>query len=388
MASRALAMALGSIGCRARSTGGGTAGCPRSRPRPASGGGGRTGVADWSGPGAGCCSCTAGRTTRGSEAGSAPGCGRVDDRLDPPGLADHVDRGLTKDLLAPAAHERVAGAGVDQRDGERLVVDRGDLGVLAEQDPGVAALELDRVEQVGPEPADLDETEAARRRGLGRRGLLGGRGQSAAQARVRSARAVCSGGGCGCLGGGLTRLRGRGPGLLRGGGLDRLRVTRLGVTGLRGRARRILPWRGTARGPALGRRGAGGGCRRCCVGADDGAAVCGSGAAGRRTAGACCAGAADEGTPPSIDIRFSMRSIRASTPSVESSAPGSSTSAQISSSSSRGAVAPRISVSPAATRSAARVRSCRPNRADCATSRPGPPVRRSGRWPTRPGPRR
>ena len=51
------------------------------------------------------------------------------------------------------------------------------------------------------------------------------------------------------------------------------------------------------------------------------------------------------------------------------SAPGSSTRAQISSSSSRGAVAPRISVSPVATRSAARLSSAGPNRAACATSR-------------------
>ena len=51
------------------------------------------------------------------------------------------------------------------------------------------------------------------------------------------------------------------------------------------------------------------------------------------------------------------------------SAAGSSTRAQISSSSSRGAVAPRISVRPAATRSAARVSSARPNRAAWATSR-------------------
>ena len=72
---------------------------------------------------------------------------------------------------------------------------------------------------------------------------------------------------------------------------------------------------------------------------------------------------------PSMWARFSSRSRRAITPSVVWSAPGSSTRAQISSSSSRGAVAPLSSVRPSATRSAARLRSARPNRAACATSR-------------------
>ena len=57
------------------------------------------------------------------------------------------------------------------------------------------------------------------------------------------------------------------------------------------------------------------------------------------------------------------------------SAPGSSTRAQISSSSSRGAVAPRISVRPAASRSAARTELGRaePGRLGDAAARPGPP---------------
>ena len=78
--------------------------------------------------------------------------------------------------------------------------------------------------------------------------------------------------------------------------------------------------------------------------------------------------AAADGVPV-IALRRSSRSSRAWTPCVVWSAPGSSTRAQISSSSSRGAVAPRISVSPVATRSAARLRSARPKRADCATRR-------------------
>ncbi len=74
-------------------------------------------------------------------------------------------------------------------------------------------------------------------------------------------------------------------------------------------------------------------------------------------------------TVPPMATRRSRRSSRAITPSEPWSAPGSSTRAQISSSSSRGAVAPRISVRPVATRSAARLSSAAPNRAAWATSR-------------------
>ena len=76
-----------------------------------------------------------------------------------------------------------------------------------------------------------------------------------------------------------------------------------------------------------------------------------------------------EGAPPSMLTRRSSRSSRASTPEVVSSAAGSRTRAQISSSSRRGAVAPRISVSPTATRSAARESSAPPKRLAWATRR-------------------
>src|SRR4051794_7965838 len=89
--------------------------------------------------------------------------GRGDDRLDAPVVPDHVDRGLTQDLLAAPAAEGVARPGVDEGDRQRLVVDGGDLGVLAEQDPRVAALELHRLEQVGPQPAHVDQAEPGRR---------------------------------------------------------------------------------------------------------------------------------------------------------------------------------------------------------------------------------
>src|SRR4051812_16123812 len=90
---------------------------------------------------------------------------RVDDRLDLPGGADHVDRGLVQHLVAAAAHERVAGAGVRETERERGGVDRDDLAVLGEVHPRQPAAHLGRVDDVGPEPAYVDQTEAARRRG-------------------------------------------------------------------------------------------------------------------------------------------------------------------------------------------------------------------------------
>ena len=121
-----------------------------------------------------------------------------------------------------------------------------------------------------------------------------------------------------------------------------------------------------------------GGCGTCATwagvatGAGDGAGVAGTGV-GAGVAGAAAAGLVGRSvgalTAPDTSRRRSIRSSLAITPSLVSSAPGSSTRAQISSSSSRGAVAPRISVSPDATMSAARLSSTDPKRAAWATSR-------------------
>ena len=73
---------------------------------------------------------------------------------------------------------------------------------------------------------------------------------------------------------------------------------------------------------------------------------------------------------PSIDQRLSSRSTLALRPRAPSeSAPGSIARAQMSSSCSRGAVAPRISVRPVFTRSAARATWPDPNRPAWSTSR-------------------
>ena len=193
----------------------------------------------------------------------------------------------------------------------------GDLGVVAEQRPGVAAQRLDLLEHLRPQPAHGHQVDGAR---------------------SRPARA------CG------RRLR---RGARRGGG------RRLG-----GRLRRR---RGGGRRPAAGAAGAG-----CGGGSAAAAARRGrrrrrlDGRLDRRTAGRClvCRSGAVAGAP-AMSARRSSRSSRAATPRSVSSAAGSSTRAQISSSCSRGAVAPRISVRPALTMSAARESWAAPKWAAC-----------------------
>ena len=245
----------------------------------------------------------------------------VDDRLDPPVVADDVDRGLAHDLGAAAVVEGVAGAGVGEAERERRVVDGHDLGLLGEVDPGHPAALLGGLDDVGPEAAYVDQGQRGAGRGGGRGGRRragsgSGRGLGSARARRR-------------LGGGLRRVgvgAGSRPARSARGSAWPHRLGRGLLDDVGGRALD----RGGAVGAARGRAG---------------------------------------GSPPLIVIRRSRRSRRAITPSVEWSAPGSSTRAQISSSSSRGAVAPRISVRPVATRSAARLSSAGPKRAACATSR-------------------
>ena len=114
--------------------------------------------------------------------------GRIHDRLDAPVVTDDVDGRLPQDLLAAAAGEGVAGTGVGQRDRQRLVVDRGDLRVLAEQDPGEAPLELDRLQDVRPQASHVDQGEPTLRRGgrgrLWHRRGLGNRLGSTGRARL------------------------------------------------------------------------------------------------------------------------------------------------------------------------------------------------------------
>ena len=216
---------------------------------------------------------------------------RVDDRLDLPVGADHVDRRLPDDLGAAAAVERLAGTGVAEAERQGRAVDRDHLGVLGQVDPGQPAPALDRLDDVGPQPAYVDQ------------------GQAAGGCRPRRLGAAGSASRSGCRLGlpGSARAARRAP--VSGSGVE-----------LGGDRRRSAPRR------SRGRRG------------------------GRRRS-ATADGSADR------DAGARAGRAGPARPSVPWSAPGSSTRAQISSSSSRGAVAPRISVRPLATRSAARLSS-------------------------------
>ena len=250
--------------------------------------------------------------------------------------------------------------------------------------PGQPAAHLGRVDDVGPQPADVDQAQPARgtaRRLLGagsagrsrrvsgapdgagalarggRDGASGGRAVTSGQAARRPGgrRAPTAGWG-GRSAGACSGAAGSGPGGSCSPGRRReLLGRRLGDRHLaRSHLRGGDPgagsrWAGSGRaGSTLAGSGRVGSER-----AGSGRAAGGRGATAR--AGAASAGGAL--TAPLTSRRRSSRSRRASTPSLAWSAPGSSTRAQISSSSSRGAVAPRISVSPAATMSAARLSS-------------------------------
>ncbi|WP_425571643.1 FAD-dependent monooxygenase, partial [Nocardioides aquiterrae] len=102
----------------------------------------------------------------------------VDDGLDLPVRADHVDRRLAQHLVAAAADERVARAGVGEAEGERGGVHADHLAVLGQVHPGQPAAHLRGLDDVRPQPAHVDEAERTARGGLrrGRRGCRGGSG--------------------------------------------------------------------------------------------------------------------------------------------------------------------------------------------------------------------
>ena len=69
----------------------------------------------------------AGSRRGGAAGGCPPGVGLAPGStivVDPPVDADHVDGGLAQDLVAAAADEGVAGAGVGEAEGQRVAVDR------------------------------------------------------------------------------------------------------------------------------------------------------------------------------------------------------------------------------------------------------------------------
>src|SRR4051812_27470714 len=110
-----------------------------------------------------------------------------------------------KEFVGAAAYEAVPGASIDQPDRDDAVVDILDVGVLAEQDPGVAPGGLDSVKDSGPQPPNVDEAE-----------LTGGRPGSAAGAGGCRLRGDCCGFGLATLcSHGSRRLANGGFGLAR-----------------------------------------------------------------------------------------------------------------------------------------------------------------------------
>ena len=186
----------------------------------------------------------------------------VDDRLDPPVGTDDVDHRLPEDPSLPPLTNDSRAPALLKPDRQRRAVDPDHLGVLAEQDPGEPALALDRLDDVGPEPAYVDQGESAApagARGRVRRGSGAGPARARGSGAVRLGRRTGSGAGC---------RRGRPAGRRRDGS------TGVGAGGPR---------------PGGGRLGGGAGDRA---------------GAGRRRAG---------GPAAAIAIRCSTRSSRAST---------------------------------------------------------------------------
>ena len=94
-------------------------------------------------------------------------CGAgIHHRLDREIGAHHHDHRLAQHVLAATTGEAVTCARVGHRQQQGAVADLGDLGVLAEQDPGEAALALDLLEHLRPEPAYVGDGELRDLRGL------------------------------------------------------------------------------------------------------------------------------------------------------------------------------------------------------------------------------
>ena len=133
------------------------------------------------------------RTCEGARSGLRAG---VDQGLDLPVRTDDVDRRLPQDLVAPPAQEGVARAGVAEPEGQHVAVHRDDLGVLGQVHPRHPSPHLGRLDDVGPQPAYVDQAQRARqRRSSWQRGCAGtvgaargGAGASPARCRRRGRR--------------------------------------------------------------------------------------------------------------------------------------------------------------------------------------------------------
>src|SRR5215207_6005673 len=82
-------------------------------------------------------------------------CTQVDHGDDPEVDAQNDDQRLPENVLAAAPAEAVPGTCIGHSQGQRAVADVGHLCVLAQQYPGEAALSLNLLEHLRPEPANV-----------------------------------------------------------------------------------------------------------------------------------------------------------------------------------------------------------------------------------------
>jgi len=107
---------------------------------------------------------------------------RVDDCLDTTVDADRIDHRLAKNLVAAGPREALPRTGVHQTECQRLVVDRDDLSVLTQHDPGEPPLRLDGFQDLGPQPPNVSQPNTP----TGRHArLTGGRSTLAGRSRLR-----------------------------------------------------------------------------------------------------------------------------------------------------------------------------------------------------------
>ena len=223
--------------------------------------------------------------------------------------------------------------------GQGAVADLGHLGVLAQQDPGEAALAFDLLEHLRPQPADVGHGELRGAQVKSSRPVSPSKAAAPPRS-LPSCRASGSRRGCGCRRSAAVLVEAP-PRQARGSNTEGSTPRELRLsTPLIARVALEAPFARVQARSSWARRGPG------------------TGLPHGRPVGS-----------PTTPSRRSSRSSRAWIPRSSTSAPGSRTRAHISSRCRRGAVVPRISVSPDAITSAARVNSPAPSAAACDASR-------------------
>ena len=97
---------------------------------------------------------------RGAAAGAWVG-GWVYDCLDATVDADGVDHCLAKNLVAAGPRKAFPSTGIHQTKRQRLVVDRDDLSVLTQHDPGKPPLRLHSLQNLRPQPPNISQPNSS-----------------------------------------------------------------------------------------------------------------------------------------------------------------------------------------------------------------------------------